>query len=331
MEQKQYKTFSVGGSKAIDDQGLVEHLVAVFGNIDDGGDIIHPGAFRKTIIERQGKIRCLDQHATDSIMRVIGYPVSMREITADELPQAVKDAYPEATGALSVQTQYLMDTPEGRGAFARVKSGAVSEYSIGYDALDSDFGRVTKDGEEITVRNLRQIRLWEYSPVIFAMNPATATLSAKAADNPADKVPTEGKPWAVFEEGGKFAVYKVDENGDPIGDPVGIHDSEEDARAQVAALYAAENGKAQEPMAEQKVGRIFAARNINRLRELSKILAELLEEIGEPEEDADDNITLGKAKNPQAAEQAGPGTCPPTTEEKAPDMLHLIEIELAEI
>lgn len=274
MEQKEYKTFA-GPSKALDDQGLVEHLVAVFGNVDDGGDIIHPGAFRKTIIERQGKIRVLDQHATDSVMRVIGKPIAMREITADELPQAVKDAYPEATGALLAQTQYLMNTPEGRGAFERIKAGAVGEYSFGYDAVDSDFGRAVKDGEEITVRNLRQLRLWEYSPVIFAMNPATATLSAKADNTP------EPEPPAPVEE---------------------------------------------------KAGRVFASRNVDRLREIAKILEELLEEIADiDEEEPAEEMTLDKSDEHQAAEMAGPGTCPPTTADNTADMLHLIEIEEIEL
>jgi hypothetical protein len=34
----------------------------------------------------------------------------------------------------------------------------------------------------VSVRNLRQIRLWEYSAVPFGMNPATSTVSAKQAD-----------------------------------------------------------------------------------------------------------------------------------------------------
>lgn len=308
------------------DQGVVEHLAAVFGNIDDGGDIIHPGSFRKTILERQGKIRCLDQHATDSIMRVIGKPLSMREIGRDELPPEVLARFPDATGGLLVKTQFLLNTPEGLGAFERIKAGAVDEYSIGYDALDADYSTAVKDGEELTVRNLRQLRLYEYSPVIFAMNPATATLSAKAA-------PSEGKPWAVFEQDGKWIVYKVDENGEPVGDPVGTHDSEDAAREQVRALYASEEDDKRKPAAPPqptKAGRIFAARNVNRLRQLAEILEELLEEIGEeePQQEEPDDYMSGK----QAAAKAGPGTeqAPPTTANTA-DLLHLIEIELEEI
>ena len=317
--------------KAIDDAGIVEHLVAVFGNIDEGNDVIHPGSFAKTIAERGAKIRCLDQHATDSIMRVIGKPIAMREVERGELPPEVLSRFPEATGGLLVKTQFLMNTPEGAGAFERIKAGAVDEYSIGYDALDADYSTATKDGGEITVRNLRTIKLWEYSPVIFAMNPATATLSAKdATPSAAAPVPSEGKPWNVFEEGGKWVVYKIDDEGDPIGEPVGTHDSEESARAQVAALYANETaGKVLDAVNESKVGRVFAARNVNRMRQIAKLLTELLAEI-EEEEPPEDEPMMGDEDMSKQAAKAGPGKVPPTAPQDDA-MLHLIEIEMLEL
>jgi HK97 family phage prohead protease len=149
------------------------------GNVDLGFDRIHSGAFTKTISERMHKIRVLDSHNTDSVMCVIGKPVMMKEIGKDELPIEVKQAYPNADGALMASTQFLIDTPEGKGVFERIKAGAVDEYSIGYDPLDVDFTDEEIDGSKVTIRNLRTIKLWEYSPVVFAMNPATSTLSAK--------------------------------------------------------------------------------------------------------------------------------------------------------
>lgn len=161
------------------DQGIVEHTVAVMGNVDLGGDRIHNGSFTKTINERMGKIRVLDSHRTDSIMDVLGKPLRMWEIGKAELPAQILAQHPDATGALMARTQFLMSTPEGRGAFERIKSRAVGEYSIGYDPMDVDFSDETIDGKEINVRNLRTIKLYEYSPVLFGMNPATTTISAK--------------------------------------------------------------------------------------------------------------------------------------------------------
>lgn len=181
----EYKTFPALTTKVDAEQGIVESVVAVFGNLDLGNDVIHPGAFAKSIAERGLKVRVLDQHQTDSIMRVIGKPLAIREVGRSELPPELLAKCPEATGGLFTITQYLLDTPEGKGAFLRIKAGAIDEFSIGYDALDVDYSAATKDGRQVTARNLRTCRLWEYSPVIWGMNPATATVSAKAAEEDA--------------------------------------------------------------------------------------------------------------------------------------------------
>ena len=227
MEKKVFSSFV---TKA-DDTGVVEAIVAVMGNVDDGGDVIHPGAFVKTINERMGKIKVLDAHRTDSTSRLIGKPLEARELSRAELPAELLQRHPDASGGLWTKTQFLINTPEGEGVFKRIKAGVLDEWSIGYDALDTDYSKVVKGGKEITVRNLRTIKLYEYSPVLFAMNSATATLSAK-------DLPSEGKPYRAIEEDGVWRVYKLDEDGEPTGKPLGEHETEEEAQAQVRALYA---------------------------------------------------------------------------------------------
>jgi HK97 family phage prohead protease len=237
----EHKTFQSFVTKVDEAKGIVEHLVAVMGNKDQGNDVIWPGAFTKTLSERGNKVKVLDLHKTDSIMRVLGKPISLREIGAVELSADVKTKYPDAVGALAATTQFNLKTTEGLGAFERIKAGDIDEWSFGYDAIGPDYGKAA-DGS--TVRNLREVRLYEYSPVIFGMNAATTTLSAKSDEG---GQPTEGKPWQVFHEGDKWRVYKLDADGQPTGDPLGEFDTEEEARAQQQALYANEpqaNGKA---------------------------------------------------------------------------------------
>jgi HK97 family phage prohead protease len=178
-QPKEYKTIAFKGYKLEEDEGIVEHIVSVFGIEDLGGDVVHPGAFKKTIQERSDRIRVLDSHRRDSVLDVLGKVLSLKEIPRDELPAEILEDYPKATGGLWARTQFLLDTPEGKGVFARIKSGAVSEFSFGYDTLDEDFSDDEKGHE---VRNLRTIRLWEYSPVIFGMNPATTVLGVKSED-----------------------------------------------------------------------------------------------------------------------------------------------------
>ena len=184
----EYKSCPYIELKRDDDQGIVEHLITVFGIVDNGKDVCHPGAFAKTIDEKSGKIRVLDAHNTGSAMCIVGKPLALKEVGRDDLPKAVLDEYPDATGGLWARTQFLMDTPEGKGVFTRIKEGALSEFSYGYDALDYDYDTVKADGEDIEVRNLRTVRLWEYSPVLWGMNPATQVMSAKQ-DEPEEMKP----------------------------------------------------------------------------------------------------------------------------------------------
>jgi len=190
----EHKQFDAVVTDIDEDQGIVKAIFAVMGNIDGGGDIIHPGAFTKTFAERGGQIQVLDNHRTDSVMRILGKPLSLRELGYSELPAKLVDKYPDATGAAEAEVQFLLDTPEGSGAFKRIKGDALKGWSIGYDPMDHDFSKVTtKSGEEVTVRNLRTIKLWELSCVLFPMNEAVMTTGVKG-DEPVIETEPDDRP-----------------------------------------------------------------------------------------------------------------------------------------
>lgn len=192
-ERKVLPLFDV---KAVEDgnQGIVDAIVSVFGNIDDGHDIVHPGSFTKTIAERMSRIRVLDQHNAGSIDRVLGKPLEIREVSRAELPEDVLRDFPRATGGLFTRTRYNLETQAGREAFVRIRDGDIGEYSFAFDILDRDYSEELDDrGQKVRVRNIRTVRLWEYGPVIWGMNPATATVAAKSDDpEPVDSDPSDG-------------------------------------------------------------------------------------------------------------------------------------------
>ena len=254
-----------------EEQGVVEAIVAVMGNIDHQGDIIIPGAFAKTIVERGSEVLVLDNHRTDSNEAILGKMLALREIGRGELPTAVTEKYPEATGGLLAKMQFLLQTPEGKGIFERIKAKAVKKYSIGYDPLQKDFETLGEGDDRVTIRNLREIRLWEVSVVPFAANEATMTVSAKTADDngdddafkrargivpwkdgdeapeatirrlrgakAADPEPSEGKPWRVEEREGEHCVFKLDADGNLDGEALKCYSDEADAVAYLRALY----------------------------------------------------------------------------------------------
>jgi HK97 family phage prohead protease len=182
-KQIEYKRLPFYVKEIDEDMGIVTAVVAVMGNVDRQRDIIDTGAFKKTVAERGTEIKVLDNHNADSCLDVIANSLFYREIGADQLPSEVREKYPDATGGLLASMQYLLETEKGREIFYRIKSGAIDQYSIGYDAIKAVPDTVEVDGEEINVRRLKEIRLWEVSPVVFAANPATTTVAAKGDDS----------------------------------------------------------------------------------------------------------------------------------------------------
>lgn len=211
------------------DQGIVDHLFSVYGVVDEGGDRVHPGAFLKTTREGLGRIKVLDSHNNRSIMSVLGKPIEFYELPRERLPASLLERFPEATGGMVARVRYLLETPEGRGAFARIKAGAVTESSFGYDVIQKDYTEEKVGGELRRVRELRELRLYDISPVIFGMNPATAVLSVKGDGE---------KRWRIEPEGNVFCIYRLGEDGTPQGDPLKCYRSEGAARDYLRALYA---------------------------------------------------------------------------------------------
>jgi uncharacterized protein len=160
--EHEYKTLEFKVTDLDWEGRTVEGYAAAFNNIDLGGDIIHPGAFAKTLVERGNKVRFLWQHDR---AEPIGRPVEMHE---DERGLFVK--------------AIVSDTTRGRDALALLRDGAISGLSIGYDAIPggTEFGK-TADGK--TVRNLKELRLWEFSLVSMPMNEAATVLALKTADD----------------------------------------------------------------------------------------------------------------------------------------------------
>lgn len=142
---REYKSFKFAIESANDESGEFSGYAAVFGNEDDGHDIIQKGAFTKTIADDFDRIKILSQH--ESYDLPIGKPIELRE---DEKGLYIK-------GKIS-------NTSKGRDILTLMRDGVLNELSIGYDAVGVEF-----DGKT-GVRYLKEIKLWEVSIVTWAMN-----------------------------------------------------------------------------------------------------------------------------------------------------------------
>lgn len=175
---------SVHTTKEIQDDGrTVIGIPAVFGNIDEGGDRIFSGAFKKTIKERfkKGEIKFLWRH--DIWEPPVATVKAVQEIKRDELPESIQTSYPEATGGLLVTREYL-DTLRGNEILTGIKAdpAAITQMSFGYDPIKFDFD---DDDDGNRVRNLKEVKLWDLSDVNWGMNQAT---TASKSDVPYAKL-----------------------------------------------------------------------------------------------------------------------------------------------
>lgn len=178
--QMEYKTFPFE-VKDIDEQGVFWGYASVFGNPDAAWpmpEVVEPGAFAKTLKERAHKVRICHQH---DWKEVIGKPVELRE---DER-------------GLYVKAQLVLDVQRAREDYALMRAGALDELSIGYQVVKDEPGDVggTK------VRRLKELRLYEISPVTVAANDQaviTGVKAAQIADAP-DAEPIE-EPSQVTDE-----------------------------------------------------------------------------------------------------------------------------------
>lgn len=169
-EFKNLRTFQV---KAPGEEGrLRKGICAVFGNVDSYGDRIMPGAFTKTIAEGKNRVKHLWNHDFSSPPTAV--VTELRELTREELPPEVLDYAPDATGGLLVSREYLA-TEDGDTILAGIDAGAITEMSFGYDVISYEM--VTEG--ETAIRNLKEVRLYDTSDVLWGANEATVAAGAK--------------------------------------------------------------------------------------------------------------------------------------------------------
>lgn len=160
------------------EERVVTGFAAVCGNVDDGGDVLLPGAFTKTLAERGERLRYLWMH--DASQAPIARIVTIGEVGREELPAELLARFPAAAGALKVGREYL-ETPRGEEILVGIRKGAIREMSFAYDAIAIGTPEEVLKWGQGAKRLLKEVRLWEASDVNWGMNPATMNLKALAS------------------------------------------------------------------------------------------------------------------------------------------------------
>lgn len=168
-------------------KGIVECFVAGVGNKDSVGDIVLPGAFSGSLKRR--KPRVVWGHDWN---QPIGKVLEIYEVPASDtrLPGKMKQA---GIGGLFARVQFNLRSERGREAFASVAFfGEEQEWSIGYKTLDAVYDNERK------ANLLREVELYEVSPVLHGANQLTGTISVKSENQ--DQVTSFKKSkWPMFD------------------------------------------------------------------------------------------------------------------------------------
>jgi len=128
---------------------------SVFRNVDLGGDIVAPGAFKRSLSQHRKSGSLPQMFWSHDPSRVPGKWLDMRE----------EDDGLHVKGVLA-------DTPLGNEVHTLLKMEAVRGLSIGYQTMNADYD---KEGNRI----IKEADLWEVSVVSLPMNPLAQIMHVK--------------------------------------------------------------------------------------------------------------------------------------------------------
>jgi HK97 family phage prohead protease len=138
--------------KEMDEEGKFQGYLSVFNNVDYGGDLVEPGAFKKTLSENKA-FPLLWAHSAQEPSNIIG------------TFHGKEDKH-----GLLIDGEFFLDQTGGQEAHAVVKKlyakGVKVGLSIGYKAIQWEM----EEAEKQTIRRLKEVQLFEGSMTLFPMN-----------------------------------------------------------------------------------------------------------------------------------------------------------------
>jgi len=206
-----------------DDKWIVEGYASVFGNVDSYQEVVDKGAFDAWIKEHFPRYpKFIWAHDWS---KPLGPTLEVHE---DEI-------------GLFCRGELLKDVEQAREAYALIKSGAMTDLSFGFSVKEDSFDY------EAGVRHLKQIAIYEWSPVLVGANPKATITGVK--DDPANPSNTDTAPAA--------------EPAAPAAEPAAAADPNPvSTDPQNPAPADSGDGKTAQP-AEVKAGRVLSAKNIS--------------------------------------------------------------------
>jgi HK97 family phage prohead protease len=143
--------------KVSSDGWMVEGYASTFGNVDYVGDMVMPGAYKRTLNNSFKRIKLMRDHE-----HPIGAPI---------------EAYEDSQGLYTKSR--ISQTTLGADTRTLLLDGVLDRMSIGYEPVQKEHGK--HEGKD--VRFLKEIKLYEWSIVTFPANDAAAVTGIKALED----------------------------------------------------------------------------------------------------------------------------------------------------
>lgn len=134
---------SCGEFRAAGEEGVIEGYVTKWGTIDDYNSTFERGCFAKTLKERGARVKVLWNHLENEL---IGKPLELRE---DDI-------------GLFARLKLVLPVQRGMEAYELAKAEALDSFSFGFRSI--------KDAWVDGVRRIKEVALYEVSPVVFEAN-----------------------------------------------------------------------------------------------------------------------------------------------------------------
>lgn len=137
------------------DKGVFSGYASVFGVVDSYGDVVVAGAFKKTLKDTN-PVPMLWNHSVDQ-------PIGLIHLTEEER-------------GLKAEGHLNLDVARAQEIRSLMKQGAIKGLSIGYQTVREAFDKTAN------TRLLKEVKLWEVSPVVFPANTSATITDVKSAE-----------------------------------------------------------------------------------------------------------------------------------------------------
>ena len=157
MSEKEVKNIDLEFKK--ESEGKVSAVFSVFNSLDSDGDIVLPGSIKSGF--KSGSVPMVWAHKWDM-------PIGKGTINSDG-------------DKATFEGEFFMDTESGKEAYNIVKNMAdMQQWSFGYRVNDAERGKIGEGDEEKDARFLKDLTVFEVSPVLVGANQETYTLAIKS-------------------------------------------------------------------------------------------------------------------------------------------------------